>query len=137
MNGAAGAEARRAEAGMPVLATCAGVILLARAVEPEQRSLGLLDVDVVRNAYGRQIRSSVATISVNGELGGDPSMEAVFIRAPQIRRTGDGVEVLGRLDGSPVLVAAGPVVAATFHPELSDDRRVHHLFIHRAEAVHG
>ena len=129
--------ARRAEAGMPVLATCAGVILLARAVRPEQVSLDLLDVDVVRNAFGRQAHSSVTTIEVNGELGGAPQMEAVFIRAPQIDRVGDGVEVLGRLDAEPVLVAAGAIIAATFHPELSADRRIHRLFCNRAEAVHG
>lgn len=128
--------ARRAEAGMPVLATCAGVILLARAVRPEQDSLDLLDVDVVRNAFGRQAYSSVTTIEVNGELGGAPQMEAVFIRAPQIDRVGDGVEVLGRLDAEPVLVAAGAIIAATFHPELSADRRIHRLFCNRAEAVH-
>jgi len=129
--------ARRAEAGMPVLATCAGVILLARAVRPEQDSLDLLDVDVVRNAFGRQAYSSVTTIEVNGELGGAPQMEAVFIRAPQIDRVGDGVEVLGRLGAEPVLVAAGAIIAATFHPELSADRRIHRLFCNRAEAVHG
>lgn len=129
--------ARRAEAGMPVLATCAGVILLARAVRPEQGSLDLLDVDVVRNAFGRQAHSSVTTIEVNGELGGAPQMEAVFIRAPQIDRVGDGVEVLGRLGAEPVLVAAGAIIAATFHPELSADRRIHRLFCNRAEAVHG
>ena len=127
----------RAEAGMPVLATCAGVILLARAVRPEQDSLDLLDVDVVRNAFGRQAHSSVTTIEVNGELGGAPQMEAVFIRAPQIDRVGDGVEVLGRLGAEPVLVAAGAIIAATFHPELSADRRIHRLFCNRAEAVHG
>lgn len=129
--------ARRVAAGMPVLATCAGVILLARAVLPEQDSLGLLDVDVVRNAFGRQAHSSVTTIEVNGELGGTPQMEAVFIRAPQIGRVGDGVEVLGRLGAEPVLVAAGAIIAATFHPELSADRRIHRLFCNRAEAVHG
>ena len=129
--------ARRAEAGMPVLATCAGVILLARAVRPEQDSLDLLDVDVVRNAFGRQAHSSVTTIEVNGELGGAPQMEAVFIRAPQIDRVGDGVEVLGRLGAEPVLVAAGAIIAATFHPELSADRRIHRLFCNRSEAVHG
>lgn len=129
--------AGRVEKGMPVLATCAGLILMARGVQPDQESMGLLDVDVVRNAFGRQGHSSVAAIEVNGELGGIPQMEAVFIRAPRIDRVGDGVEVLGRLGTTPVLVAAGAIVAATFHPELTADRRIHRLFCNRAEAVHG
>lgn len=127
----------RVEKGMPVLATCAGLILLAREVQPEQLSMGLLDVDVRRNALGRQGHSSVVAIDVNGELGGVPQMEAVFIRAPRIDRVGDDVEVLGRLGNAPVLVAAGAIVAATFHPELTADRRIHRLFCNRAEAVHG
>ncbi len=128
---------RRVVAGMPVLATCAGVILLARGVQPDQDSLGLLDVDVTRNALGRQGHSSVAAIEVNGEFGGARAMEAVFIRAPRIDRVGDGVEVLGRLGTTPVLVAAGAIIAATFHPELTPDRRIHRLFCNRAEAAHG
>jgi len=120
--------AGRVRSGMPVLATCAGVILLAVSVEPRQPSLGLLDVDVVRNAYGRQVQSTVAMVDVNGALGDPQSMEAVFIRAPRIVRTGADVEVLGRHVGDPVLVRSGRIVAATFHPELSADRRVHALF---------
>jgi 5'-phosphate synthase pdxT subunit len=120
--------AGRVRSGMPVLATCAGVILLAVSVEPRQPSLGLLDVDVVRNAYGRQVRSTVAMVDVNGALGDPQSMEAVFIRAPRIVRTGVDVDVLGRHVGDPVLVRSGRIVAATFHPELSADRRVHALF---------
>jgi len=119
----------RVRAGMPVLATCAGVILLAAGVEPRQPSLGLLDIDVVRNAYGRQVHSAVSTIDVNGELGDPRQMEAVFIRAPRIVRTGADVAVLGRRRGDPVLVRSGRIVAATFHPELSADRRVHALFL--------
>jgi len=118
----------RVRSGMPVLATCAGLILLAVSVEPGQPSLGLLDVDVVRNAYGRQIHSTVAMVDVDGALGGPQSMEAVFIRAPRIVRTGAAVQVLGRRGGDPVLVRCGRIVAATFHPELSADRRVHALF---------
>jgi 5'-phosphate synthase pdxT subunit len=120
--------AARCQAGMPVLATCAGVILLARLVEPEQPSLGLLDVDVVRNAYGRQVHSSVDRISVNGAFGGPATMEAVFIRAPRITRVGRAVRVLGEHRGDPVLVRQGNLLAATFHPELTDDLRVHGLF---------
>jgi len=118
----------RITAGLPVLATCAGVILLAKRVEPAQRSLELLDVSVVRNAYGRQVHSTVATIAVNGELGQPSTMEAVFIRAPRIQSLGEGVEVLGRHGEDPVLLWAGPIIAATFHPELSRDNRVHRLF---------
>lgn len=127
--------ADRARSGMPVLATCAGVILLARAVEPHQPSLGLLDLDVIRNAYGRQVHSHVATISVNGELGEPAAMEAVFIRAPRIVRTGRDIQVLARLGADPVLVASGPIVAATFHPELAPDRRVHRLFARSLEGL--
>jgi 5'-phosphate synthase pdxT subunit len=118
----------RVRSGMPVLATCAGVILLAASVEPQQPSLGLLDVDVVRNGYGRQVHSSVTTIEVNGAFGEPRHMEAVFIRAPRVVRTGAGVQVLGRRGGDPVLLRSGRVLAATFHPELSADRRVHGLF---------
>lgn len=125
--------ADRVRAGMPVLATCAGVILLARGVEPRQPSFGILDLDVVRNAYGRQVYSRVSTVDVNGELGAPATMEAVFIRAPKIVRTGGDVRVLGRLGSDPVLVAAGAIVAATFHPELAQDRRVHRLFIRLLE----
>lgn len=123
----------RAGDAMPVLATCAGVILLARGVEPRQPSLGILDIDVVRNAYGRQVHSRVAAVEVNGELGVPGTMEAVFIRAPRIIRIGPAVRVLARLDGDPVLVANGSIVAATFHPELTPDRRVHQLFVRLLE----
>jgi 5'-phosphate synthase pdxT subunit len=111
----------------PVFGTCAGAILLAREVlNPPQRSLGLLDATVERNAYGRQIDSAILTAET--ELPGGP-LEMVFIRAPKIIETGPGVEVLARRDGSPVLVRQGDLLAATFHPELSDDRRVHKLFV--------
>lgn len=118
----------RVAAGLPVLATCAGVILLAVRVEPAQPALGLLDIGVVRNAYGRQAHSAVASVTVNGELGDPSVMEAVFIRAPRIDRVGADVRVIGRLAEDPVLVTSGRMVAATFHPELSEDRRVHGLF---------
>jgi 5'-phosphate synthase pdxT subunit len=127
----------RVRAGMPVLATCAGVILLATGVEPRQPSLGILDLDVVRNAYGRQVYSRVSTVDVNGELGAPAAMEAVFIRAPRIVRTGSDVRVLGRLGSDPVLVTAGATVAATFHPELVPDRRVHRLFVRLLEGPDG
>jgi 5'-phosphate synthase pdxT subunit len=117
--------ARFAEDGKPILATCMGLILLARAVtNPAQRSLGLLDVAVERNAYGRQVDSFEA----EGEVLGRP-FPMVFIRAPRIIEVGKEVEVIGRLHGEPVLVRQGNILAATFHPELSGDAGVHREFL--------
>ena len=111
----------------PVFGTCAGAILLAREVQnPAQRSLGILDAVVERNAYGRQIDSTILTAET--ELPGGP-LEMVFIRAPRIVSTGTEVQVLGRREGNPVLVRQGAVLAATFHPELSRDHLVHRLFV--------
>lgn len=111
----------------PVFGTCAGAILLAREVtHPAQRSLGALDAVVERNAYGRQIDSAILTAETR--LPGGP-LEMVFIRAPRILSTGEGVEVLARRENFPVLVRQGGILAATFHPELSQDRRVHKLFV--------
>ena len=111
----------------PTFGTCAGAILLAREVRhPAQISLGLLDAVVERNAYGRQIDSSILTAP--SSLGPEP-LEMVFIRAPRIVETGPEVEILARRDGFPVLVRQGHILAATFHPELSTDRRVHQLFV--------
>jgi 5'-phosphate synthase pdxT subunit len=119
----------RLAAGLPVLATCAGVILIAAGVRPVQRSLAALDVDVTRNAYGRQLHSSVAPVRLAAGLDGPATMEAVFIRAPRIERVGLGVEVLAHRDEDPVLVRQGAVLAATFHPELGADTRVHRWFL--------
>lgn len=114
-------------ASKPVFGTCAGAILLAREVRnPPQRSLGLLDATVERNAYGRQIDSTILTAETS--LPGGP-LEMVFIRAPRIVETCAGVQVLALRDGYPVLVQQGNVMAATFHPELSRDRRVHQFFV--------
>ena len=114
-------------ATQPVFGTCAGAILLAREVRhPAQRSLGVLDAIVERNAYGRQIDSTILTEPTS--LPGGP-LEMVFIRAPRIAETGPDVEVLARREGFPVLVRQGRLMAATFHPELSRDRRVHQLFV--------
>ncbi|MGA3262497.1 MAG: pyridoxal 5'-phosphate synthase glutaminase subunit PdxT [Terracidiphilus sp.] len=111
----------------PVLGTCAGTILLAREVRnPAQRSLGVLDAVVERNAYGRQIDSTILTAETM--LSGGP-LEMVFIRAPRIVGTGAGVQVLALREGFPTLVRQGRIMAATFHPELSRDRRVHRLFV--------
>ena len=124
----------RIKAGMAVLATCAGVILLAETVEPQQTSLGVLSVGVLRNAYGRQVHSTIDRIDLDPVLGEPPSMEGVFIRAPQITRVDAGVEVLGRWRDDAVLVRQGNIVGATFHPELTDDRRIHELFRRMGEA---
>ena len=111
----------------PVFGTCAGIILLAREVRhPAQRSLGVLDAVVERNAYGRQINSTI--LHAETSLSGGP-LEMVFIRAPRIAEVGPGVEVLARREGSPTLVKQGDILAATFHPELSADRRVHKAFV--------
>jgi 5'-phosphate synthase pdxT subunit len=111
----------------PVFATCAGTILIAREVRhPAQRSLGILDAVVERNAYGRQIDSTI--LHAETSLPGGP-LEMVFIRAPRIAEVGSSVEVLAKRDGSPTLVRQGNILAATFHPELSSDRRIHQAFV--------
>jgi 5'-phosphate synthase pdxT subunit len=108
--------------GGALYGTCAGTILLAAGVRnPESRGLGLLDIDVERNSYGRQLESRVARAAL--EEGGD--MEAVLIRAPRIVRCGPGVRVRARLDGDPAWVESGRITATTYHPELSPDPRVH------------
>jgi 5'-phosphate synthase pdxT subunit len=125
-----GAEiARRIHQGLPVLATCAGVILLARSVTPKQPSLDVLDIDVVRNAYGRQVHSSIEKIRLADVLGEPAETDGVLIRAPRIERVGDDVEVLGWFGRDPVLVRQGHVIGATFHPELGCDTRVHELLL--------
>ncbi len=112
---------------LPVFGTCAGAILLAREVRnPAQRSLGVLDVVVERNAYGRQIDSSI--LFSDSKLPGE-KLEMVFIRAPRIVETGPEVEVLARREGMATLVRQGRLMAATFHPELTTDRRVHKAFV--------
>lgn len=125
------------EGGGAIYGTCAGAILLAkRVLSPEQWSLGLLDVDIERNAYGRQVDSFETELSaadpalLEGEDGtaGAP-LPAVFIRAPRFRRTGRGVRTLASLGEEPVLVRQGPILASTYHPELTGDLRVHRYFL--------
>jgi pyridoxal 5'-phosphate synthase pdxT subunit len=116
--------------GKPVLGTCAGAILLARSVSaPAQRSFGALDVDVVRNAYGTQLDSFVCTAEVEDPGSPLAGLECVLIRAPRIARVGPDVRVHARVKGDPALVSTGPVFAATFHPELTDDPRVYALWL--------
>jgi 5'-phosphate synthase pdxT subunit len=111
----------------PTFGTCAGVILLAKDVlNPAQASLAALDITVERNAYGRQIDSTILTEPTT--LPGGP-LEMVFIRAPRITRTGPEVEILATRENAPVLIRQNHILAATFHPELSADTRVHQLFL--------
>jgi pyridoxal 5'-phosphate synthase pdxT subunit len=118
----------------PTFGTCAGAILLAKDVEnPPQTSLGALDIRVRRNAYGRQKESSIREAKT--QLGDRP-LEMVFIRAPRIVGTGKGVEVLATESGDPVLVRQGKIMAATFHPELSADTRVHQEFLKLVNGGH-
>jgi 5'-phosphate synthase pdxT subunit len=117
------------ERPMPVLGTCAGLVLVARRVldgRPDQRSFGVLDAVVRRNGYGRQEQSFEADVVFGSGEG--PPLPTVFIRAPQVVSVGDAVDVLATLDGVAVLVRQGPVLASAFHPELTADRRVHRLF---------
>lgn len=118
------------EKGGAILGTCAGTILLATTVKnPEQDSLGLLDMVVLRNAYGRQIVSDVHSGTSSLKEG---PVEMVFIRAPIIDSVGKGVEILAEYAGKPVLVQKGHIMAATFHPELTDDPTVHLRFLELA-----
>jgi 5'-phosphate synthase pdxT subunit len=111
----------------PIFGTCAGAILLAAEVtRPSQPSLGLMDIDVERNAYGRQLDSRIARLRPEGS---GAELEAVFIRAPKIRRVGRDAKVLAQYEGDPVLVEQGRHLVATFHPELTDDPRVHLMFL--------
>jgi pyridoxal 5'-phosphate synthase pdxT subunit len=113
--------------GMPVFGTCAGMILLASEIldgRSDQRSFSAIDISVRRNAFGRQVDSFEA--SINSSVG---EFHGVFIRAPRIERVGDGVEVLGSINNEPILVRQGNVLAASFHPELSNDARLHEYFV--------
>lgn len=119
--------ADRASHGMAIFGTCAGSILLAKEVKnPPQDSLGLMDMTIVRNAYGRQLESCI--LEGITTLSSHP-LEMVFIRAPVIERVGPDVEVLARREGAPVLVRQGRLLASTFHPELSGDSTIHSYFL--------
>lgn len=119
----------RLKQGMPVFGTCAGMILLAKGVldgRSDQRSFGAIDIDVKRNAYGRQIDSFETDIALDGMV---EYFHAVFIRAPQIARIGEDVQVLARHNEDVVLARQGSVMVASFHPELTSDTRIHAMFI--------
>lgn len=117
--------------GMPTFGTCAGMIFLATSVtEGSQPLLGALDVVIQRNAFGRQNHSFEAELDVKGL---DEPFHAVFIRAPWVEKLGAGVEILARVDDHPVMVRQGQVLAGSFHPELTDDDRIHRLFLHLVE----
>lgn len=126
----------RLAAGMPTLSTCAGLILMSREVldgRPDQISLGILAISVRRNGYGRQVESFEADVAV-GPLGVAP-FHAVFIRAPLIEHAGPDAEVIASFGGNPVAVAQGPHIGLCFHPEMTDDARLHQLFLERAAAA--
>jgi len=112
------------DSGKPVLGTCAGMIML------DRDHLGVLDIEVRRNAFGRQLASFEAELDFEGE-----PMHAVFIRAPWVEDAGDGVEVLAEVDGHPVAVRQGNVLAVAFHPELTDERRLHQWLVDRVHAA--
>jgi 5'-phosphate synthase pdxT subunit len=121
--------AERLAGGLPALGTCAGMILLAREIldgRPDQRSLGVVDIAVRRNAFGRQVDSFEADLDVAGD---EVPLHAVFIRAPVIEEAGPDVDVLASVDDRPVLARQGPVIVASFHPELTDDLRLHRLLL--------
>ena len=122
------------DGGMPVFGTCAGMILCATKVldgRPDQEGFGVIDLTVRRNGYGRQLDSFETDLSVDGLSEPDRPFHAVFIRAPFVEAVGDDVEVLAVHDGHPVLVRHGSCTVAAFHPELTDDSRLHEMFVNR------
>ena len=131
------AIAERLDDGMPVFGTCAGMILLADEVldgRPDQRCFGAIDIAVRRNGYGRQVDSFETELAVPSAGGG--TFHGVFIRAPKVERVGAGVEVLAEHDSVPVLLRAGRVSVASFHPELAGDRRLHQQFVDSITTEH-
>ena len=120
---------KRLREGMPAFGTCAGMIMLSTSVidgRQDQRSFGVIDIDVQRNAYGRQVDSFETDIEIEGM---QEPFHASFIRAPQVVRCGGGVSVLSSLDGNPILAIQDSVMVASFHPELGEDNRVHAMFL--------
>lgn len=124
-------------AGLPVLGTCAGMIMLATKIHdgrPDQVALGAIDIAVLRNGYGRQLASFETELTIGVPGCAAHTSHAVFIRAPRVVTTGPGVEVLATHDDDPVLVRQGAVIAAAYHPELTSDTTVHHLLVESAAA---
>lgn len=124
----------RISAGMPVFGTCAGAILLCSRVRdgrPDQRSFGAIDITVRRNGYGGQLQSFEADLDIDGVKG--PPYHGIFIRAPVVEQVAPGVEVLASVRGDPVVCRQGPVMITTFHPELTDDDRLHQLFLRQTD----
>lgn len=117
--------------GLPVMGTCAGLILLAKEIEnhPEQKSLKVLDITVSRNAYGRQRESFTTYLDIS--LLGEKVFECVFIRAPQIVKVGNNVRIHATFEGKPVFVEENNILGLTFHPELTEDTRIHEYFLKR------
>jgi len=119
----------RSASGMPILGTCAGMILLSSIITDgrnDQKSLGLIDIEVRRNGYGRQIDSFESDLSIDGF---DGSFRGIFIRAPLVETTGEEVEVLAEIDGRPVMCRQDSTIVTSFHPELADDDRIHAEFL--------
>jgi 5'-phosphate synthase pdxT subunit len=129
-SGLAGPLRRRLADGLPAFGTCAGMIVLASSIldgRSDQQALGAIDIDVRRNAFGRQVDSFEADLVITGVDG--PPFHAVFIRAPYVERAGADVDVLATVEGRPVVCRQGAVLVSAFHPELSDDQRLHRLFL--------
>ena len=116
-----------AKKGFPIFGTCAGAILLAKEADRKKGFLGLMDLEVERNAYGRQVDSFEADLLIAGK-----KLHAVFVRAPIIKKAGPNVRILAKFNGNPVLVEQGPMIAATFHPELAGEMNIHRLFLEKA-----
>ena len=120
--------------GMPVFGTCAGMIILAKEIEGiQQKTLGVLDITVTRMGFGRQVDSFEAKLV--SEFLGEKPLNGVFIRAPRITRTGENVEILVEYENEPVAVRCGQILTTSFHPELTDDTRIHAKFIEMAEEI--
>ena len=129
LTGLFGELKKKIQKGFPVYGTCAGMILLSKKIisHSDQDSLNVLDISVARNGYGRQVESFEAELSIDSI--GEKPFKAIFIRAPLIVRVGKGVETLVTYEGVPVMVRSGNILASSFHPELSNDSRIHELFL--------